>query len=147
MIDKLAQRVRALVSLMTSIDTKGGHGLPESAPAGSKHARPHCVARGQERQHLLEELVWEGANAVLVARQSRFLVSFAFGAPSHSVEQVGRAEAAKLHRCWRRIQTERNQAENEDKIQYSKVGELGGGKQFPRSNKYAACNWSDSKSN
>lgn len=96
MIDKLAQRVRAPISLTSSIDTKGGHGLPEVAPAGGEHARPYGVTRGQGRQDLLEERVRQGADAVVAASRRCFLDSVALGRLSHSVEEVARAGAAKL---------------------------------------------------
>ena len=91
MIGKLAQRLRVGVTLTISIDVNGRHGLPEGAPAGGEHARPNGAARGQERQHLQEEHVREGADVVLAASQSLFRVSVVFGPLSRSVEQVARA--------------------------------------------------------
>ncbi|BAT13092.1 Os11g0201933, partial [Oryza sativa Japonica Group] len=41
--------------------------LPEVAPAASEHARLHGVPRRQERQHVVEDLVRERADAVFAA--------------------------------------------------------------------------------
>jgi len=55
------------------VEAHRGHGLPEVAPAASEHACTDGLARGQERKHAMEEIVRQGADAVL---------------PWHSVEQL-----------------------------------------------------------
>jgi hypothetical protein len=66
-----------------SFDAHRGHGFPEVAPAASEHACPDGIVRGQEGQHATEEIVRQGADAVLPVGRH---------APCHSVEQVTAAD-------------------------------------------------------
>ena len=75
---------------------RGKARLPKHVPAGGEHARPHGVAKGQEGQHLLEERVWQGADAVLVSGHSRFLASIISKPVGHFIGQVARTKASRV---------------------------------------------------
>jgi hypothetical protein len=67
------------------IDDHPGHGFPEVTPAAGEHACTDGVARGKERQRVKEDIVREGADAVLPGGCHTV---------RHSVEQVTGVGAA-----------------------------------------------------
>jgi hypothetical protein len=45
-------------------DAQDWHGLPEAAPAPGEHAGLHGLRRRQERQHVLEDLIWQSVDPI-----------------------------------------------------------------------------------
>jgi hypothetical protein len=54
----------SVVAALNAGDAQGGGGFPEVAPAPREQARPHHFVRGEEGEHVVEEVVGEGADAV-----------------------------------------------------------------------------------
>jgi hypothetical protein len=75
-------------------DAQYWHGLPEAAPPPGEHAGLHGLRRRQERQHVLQDLIWQTVDPIastclrhrLPLSRDRYLVL-------HYVEQLGSAGA------------------------------------------------------
>lgn len=97
-VDELVEVLRAAPAVAAAGDADDRRRSPDVAPAAGEHARPHGVAGREEREHVVEELVREGADAVRAARPGVWLESLAVARPSHSVEQ---AVGAGAHSAWK----------------------------------------------
>lgn len=52
-------------------EEKGGHGPPDGAPAPGEYARPQHLLSRQEAEHIVEDVLREGADAVHPARHGQ----------------------------------------------------------------------------
>jgi hypothetical protein len=74
-------------------DLEAVHGLPMVAPTPGEDARPYGLLCGEKAKHVVDGLIWEGADQVQPAVRGGYLVP----APRrHTVEQ---AAGVALHKC------------------------------------------------
>jgi hypothetical protein len=90
MVHELTGRLHGLLVIqIMAHDMQARGGFPEVTPAPGEHARPHAILRRKERQHVVEDVIREGAEAVTgSSRRRRARALTALSLRGHSVEQV-----------------------------------------------------------
>jgi hypothetical protein len=93
MVQELADGVDRLRAVQVAAhDVKGRGGFPEMAPAAGEHARLHGAVRGEEGQHVAEDVVWEGAQEIAAGQPRRRAPAL----PSAPFHRTGGAERPEL---------------------------------------------------